>query len=157
MRKRRTLEELEITSPCSRTWASLDPVAGDERTRYCDDCALHVHDLSAYTRSEGERLVNGSVGRTCFRKRVGPDGVVVTRPPVPGPLRRLLAVCGQAAAWLVVLLGGGLSSCTRAAATEEAAEEPAAGGAAESAAEEPAGESESCEMETLGGLEFIGY
>jgi len=43
------LEEVRIPTPCHADW---DRMAGDNRSRFCDSCAKHVHDLKGYTRAE---------------------------------------------------------------------------------------------------------
>ena len=89
------LEGLKIATPCPASWADM---AGDDRTRYCQQCQLHVHDLSAMTRAEGEALVASSTGRLCTRMTRRPDGTIVTlddqrstRTPTPHRWRALAA------------------------------------------------------------------
>lgn len=48
------LEVLRVQTPCTEDWARM---SGDARRRYCAGCGLHVHNLSAMTRGEAERLV----------------------------------------------------------------------------------------------------
>ena len=89
------LEGLKIATPCPASWADM---TGDDRTRYCQQCQLHVHDLSAMTRAEGEALVASSTGRLCTRMTRRPDGTIVTlddqrstRTPTPHRWRALAA------------------------------------------------------------------
>ena len=52
MTQRRTLiplEIIEIASPCTASW---DAMHGDNRVRFCDQCNLHVYNLSAMSRQE---------------------------------------------------------------------------------------------------------
>jgi len=53
-------------------------MTGDDRTRFCAGCGLHVHNLSAMTRDEAERLVCERAGRLCIRYEPTPTGSVRT-------------------------------------------------------------------------------
>jgi hypothetical protein len=52
---------------------------GDERVRYCDECALNVYNLSAMTAQEAESLVVRKEGRLCVRFYQREDGTVMTQ------------------------------------------------------------------------------
>ena len=72
------LERISIRLPCPKTW---DEMAGDARTRFCDACSLHVHNLSAVTRAEGEALLLSKAeagGRLCVTYARRADGTLVT-------------------------------------------------------------------------------
>lgn len=56
------LERISVDAPCPKRWAELE---GDEARRYCSSCELHVTNLSALTREEGEAFLAGSDGRVC--------------------------------------------------------------------------------------------
>ena len=58
------LESAEIESPCQQDWRRMH---GDRVRRYCDSCQLHVHNLTAMTGAEAERLLEDSGGRVCIR------------------------------------------------------------------------------------------
>jgi hypothetical protein len=67
----------EIKAPCPVRW---DEMRGDSRSRYCDHCQLHVHNLSALPRRRVARILERSAReRTCvtYTRRV--DGSMVTR------------------------------------------------------------------------------
>lgn len=50
-----------IEKPCSKNWDSL---TGDDRKRFCEQCGLHVHNLSAMTRPEVSKFMS-TPGRKC--------------------------------------------------------------------------------------------
>ena len=52
---------------------------GDERVRFCDQCELHVYNLSAMTRREAERLITSSEDRLCIRFHRRADGTILTQ------------------------------------------------------------------------------
>jgi hypothetical protein len=71
------LNLINVTSPCSADW---DSMIGNEQVRFCSHCNLHVHNLSAMTRTEAMELVAKSKGRLCARFHRRPDGTVQTAP-----------------------------------------------------------------------------
>jgi hypothetical protein len=54
-------------------------MVGDERVRFCDQCSLHVYNLSDMTRREAESLVTNTEGRLCIRFYRRTDGTILTR------------------------------------------------------------------------------
>ena len=52
--------------------------AGPQR-RFCDQCQLHVHDLSAMTRAEGAAFLSRTSGPSCVSFERRTDGSLVTR------------------------------------------------------------------------------
>lgn len=82
---RMPLEVLRVEQPCPQEW---DAMSGDERSRYCAGCGLHVHNLSAMTRDEAERLVCERAGRLCVRYQQTASGAVVTLDYSPPKARR---------------------------------------------------------------------
>jgi len=95
-----SLEQIAIASPCTASW---DDMSGDEKRRFCAQCGLHVHNLSAMSREEAERLVGGAEGRLCVRLYRRADGTVLTRDCPVGLARareRLRRACSAAAALL---------------------------------------------------------
>lgn len=72
---RLSLDVIEVAEPCTRPWEAM---AGDERVRYCEGCHKHVHNLSAMSRGEAERLVCEAAGRLCVRFERAVDGRVQT-------------------------------------------------------------------------------
>lgn len=72
------LERISIKTPCPKSW---DEMQGGARRRFCDVCSLHVHNLSALTRSQGESLLRERAaegGRLCVTYARRADGTVVT-------------------------------------------------------------------------------
>jgi hypothetical protein len=51
---------------------------GDERTRFCEACGLHVHNLSAMTAEAAAKCVAGGGGRVCVSFERTSDGGVRT-------------------------------------------------------------------------------
>ena len=70
------LEQVHIPEPCSADWSTM---AGDERTRFCEACGKHVHDLSARSRVEAEAIVNASGGKLCVQMTLDYQGRPITR------------------------------------------------------------------------------
>ncbi len=54
-------------------------MAGDNRKRFCDDCKLHVYNLSGMTTYDAENLLRLSEGRLCVRYFQRADGTVLTQ------------------------------------------------------------------------------
>ena len=71
----RPLEVLRIESPCHESWEAM---AGDDARRFCQGCHRHVHNLSAMTRDQAERLICEAAGPLCVRFEQAPDGAVRT-------------------------------------------------------------------------------
>ena len=97
-----SLDEVCVNSPCPMKWAEL---AGDDRTRACEACGKHVHNLSAMTRAEAEQaLADPAIECVTFIR--GPDGRIVTSDSPKRWWRRTLALM---LAWvaLVFMLGCG--------------------------------------------------
>ena len=70
------LEQVRVAAPCRADWEQM---VGDERMRYCDQCSLHVYNLSGMTRREAEALVASAEGRLCVRFYRRADGTILTR------------------------------------------------------------------------------
>ena len=71
-RERSPLDRVEVAAPCSASWEEM---AGNERVRFCDHCALNVYNLSAMSRKEAEEMVRAHEGRLCIRFYKRHDGV----------------------------------------------------------------------------------
>jgi hypothetical protein len=70
-----SLELIEIASPCTASW---DAMRGDDRVRFCDQCKLHVYDISAMSRPEATELIVEHEGRLCVQMYRRADGTVIT-------------------------------------------------------------------------------
>lgn len=72
------LDRIQIRTPCPKSW---DEMQGDARTRFCTACSLHVHNLSALPREEGEALLAARAtggARLCVTYARRADGTLVT-------------------------------------------------------------------------------
>lgn len=72
------LDRIQIKEPCNSDW---DSMIGNDQVRFCEHCALSVHDLSQMTRKRARRVVAKSNGRLCVRYHRRPDGSLVTKMP----------------------------------------------------------------------------
>src|SRR4051794_2777820 len=70
------LDGIRVASPCPANW---DAMAGDDRSRSCEQCGLRVYNLSMMTTPEATALVAAAEGRTCVRFYRRADGTVLTR------------------------------------------------------------------------------
>ncbi|MBC8109076.1 MAG: hypothetical protein H7Z14_20995 [Anaerolineae bacterium] len=70
-----SLEVIEIATPCTASW---DKMRGNDRVRFCEECKLHVYDISAMTRAAATALVSQSEGRLCVQMYRRADGTVIT-------------------------------------------------------------------------------
>ena len=105
--QRVSLEVIEVSKPCPAEW---DAMAGDARTRFCEHCQKHVHNLSAMPLAEAERLVCESAGNLCVRFEREASGKVITLDYRPAPPRRWTwAWIGWSTAASVVLAAFNLS------------------------------------------------
>src|SRR4051812_23738688 len=66
---------LRVGTPCPKQWEEM---RGDAKRRFCDQCQLHVHNLSAMSRRERDRFVQESGGRGCIAYQLRPDGTMMT-------------------------------------------------------------------------------
>lgn len=109
------LDHVRVAAPCPADW---DRMVGDDRDRFCNQCSLHVYNLSGMTRREAETLVSNAEGRVCVRYYRRRDGTILTK-NCPVGLRAikqkvsrvagsvLSAVLGfYTGSWLHVGLGG---------------------------------------------------
>jgi len=106
------LNGIDVTSPCTQSWEAM---TGDASRRFCGECRLHVHNLSAMTSDEAQTLLGNADGRLCVRFYRRPDGTVLTQDcvPVRTKLRKRLRRLRVAAAALFGLLSPlGLGACS---------------------------------------------
>jgi hypothetical protein len=71
MAPRHFLNNVIIPKPCPADWNSM---VGNDQVRFCEHCSLQVHNLSALTRNQAERLVAQSNGRLCVQYHQDPAG-----------------------------------------------------------------------------------
>ena len=53
----------KLSNPCSQDWSAM---RGDEKRRFCDQCQLHVHNLSAMTKDERMELLSEGTEERCI-------------------------------------------------------------------------------------------
>lgn len=70
------LEHVKVAAPCPADWSKM---VGDERMRYCEQCSLHVYNLSGMSRREAEAFVTNAEGAICVRYYRRPDGTILTQ------------------------------------------------------------------------------
>jgi hypothetical protein len=117
------LPQLRLASPCAMRWEDME---GDERTRYCAGCRLHVHNLSAMSSAQAEALVAKTLGqgdRLCgfFYQRADgtvltqdcPVGLAAVRARVRRRLARIAAALGLVATGGAMAAGGARDSAPR--------------------------------------------
>lgn len=116
------LDRMRIASPCHVGWENM---AGDDRKRFCDQCSLHVYNISAMTSDEVASLIESKDGRICARLYRRADGTVLTR-DCPVGLRALRRRVSKAAGAALTAL---LSLCSAAFGQSKPQEGGAAGDA----------------------------
>lgn len=70
------LDHVRVSAPCPADW---DRMVGDDRSRFCNQCSLHVYNLSAMTRREAESFISNAEGRVCVRYYRRRDGTILTQ------------------------------------------------------------------------------
>lgn len=71
-----SLNRIRIASPCGVGWEKM---SGDDSVRFCEECSLHVYNISEMTASEAHALITESEGRICARLYRRADGTVLTK------------------------------------------------------------------------------
>lgn len=97
---------LRIESPCPKNW---DGMTGDDKRRFCENCQLHVHNLSAMSGEERAQFVEDTraKGHACITYELRADGTMVTPSRWSWVLRPVRAF----AAMLAALLPFAFSAC----------------------------------------------
>src|SRR5688572_21957860 len=72
-RTKTPLPVIRVAAPCTESW---DAMRGDDKARFCTYCNRHVHNLSAISNDEIQRLVCESAGRLCIRYTTTAEGEV---------------------------------------------------------------------------------
>ena len=75
MDSKKTLPVIQLDKPCRLPWSDL---AGDDRTRFCSQCRLYVHNLSAMTSEEAAQFLANRSGRTCVAFAPSASGTPIT-------------------------------------------------------------------------------
>jgi hypothetical protein len=90
--------EIPIASPCGADWSTMKP---SDKTRFCDACKKHVHDLSAMTSTDARALLaSPPTEGLCVRFLYDAHGDIVFRDaPLPvGMLSRAKRLAAAAVA-----------------------------------------------------------
>ena len=100
------LDRVTIPEPCPASWETM---RGNSRKRFCDQCGKHVHNLSALTRDEAERVLMEHGDDLCGRIKRRGDGRIVTRwePKAPERWPRWARAVAAVAMWAFTLVSGG--------------------------------------------------
>jgi hypothetical protein len=123
------LDRVYVASPCSAKW---DDMVGNERVRFCGQCAKNVYDLSAMSRAAAEQLVREKEGDVCVRFHRRTDGTIMTADcPVGVRRRRIRRVAATA---ITAAAAASAAAGILAHSSEGAAPEFVAGGIASSPA-----------------------
>jgi hypothetical protein len=96
------LNSIRVASPCSVPWESM---AGDDRSRRCEQCSQSVFNISGLSKLQAEDLIRSREGRMCVRFYRRNDGTVLTN-DCPVGLRAVRArMSRRATAALAAVLG----------------------------------------------------
>ncbi len=97
------LRSVRIASPCSMRWEDMN---GDGRTRHCEQCGLHVHDISNMSESEAEAFLRSAIGagRVCASLFRRADGTILTK-DCPIGLRAARERAGRVLARAAAVIG----------------------------------------------------
>lgn len=86
-------------------------MTGDDKRRFCEHCNLHVHNLSAMSAKERERLIASTGGRVCVTYKLYPDGTMLTPKRWSWLLRPLQRIRWTVAAVLATIFPFLFSAC----------------------------------------------
>lgn len=105
------LDRMRIASPCHVGWENMK---GDDRARFCDQCSLHVYNISELTKEQVVSLVASTEGRICAKLYRRADGSILTRDCPVGlrSLRRRVSKRAGAALTALLTLCSGLMGQT---------------------------------------------
>lgn len=100
---------LEVQTPCPKRWAELN---GDGKRRFCGECQLHVHNLSAMSSREREQFIaQAGDGRQCIAYELRPGGSMVTPSRWATLLQPFQRMQWAVLAFLTTVLPFAFSSC----------------------------------------------
>lgn len=107
------LNIIEIASPCSVDWTSME---GTDKVRFCGQCELSVYNVAAMTKEEARQRIESKEGRVCVRLYRRKDGTVVTKDCSVVVLASRWGRAGLYASvslLLLLLTGGGIALAAR--------------------------------------------
>src|SRR3954447_5134850 len=96
-----------ISQPCSQEWSAMN---GDDKRRFCAQCQLHVHNLTAMSATEQHALLSRRGTRQCIAY-LASDGAIRVRTGTWLFRQRFLRPWRAGLALIAVLLPAGLSGC----------------------------------------------
>jgi hypothetical protein len=110
--EKQLLPQVRIASPCPASW---DGMEGDDRSRFCGQCRLHVYNLSDMKTAEAEAFLAEVTGRTCVRYYQRSDGTVMTKdcPIGLAAVRRRFAFLVTTVAAFVLMSGAAIANSIR--------------------------------------------
>ena len=85
MSDRRSLDVIQIKSPCTKNW---DDMSGGARSRFCAHCNKQVHNLGEMPRDAIERMACESGGNLCVRFSRDEGGKIITLDYEKGKMTR---------------------------------------------------------------------
>lgn len=99
------LSVVKVASPCTASWYAM---SGDDKARFCGQCAQYVYNLSEMTKEEAEALIMEHEGKMCVRIYKRADGTMMTKDCPVGwrAIKRRTAIAGTAIASVVVAVFG---------------------------------------------------
>ena len=99
--RRLSLAVVNVAAPCPALWEEM---LGDDRVRLCQQCQLHVYNLSEMTRDEAETFMGERTGRTCIRYFRRTDGTILTQ-DCPVGLRAVRRSLARLVACVAAVIG----------------------------------------------------
>jgi hypothetical protein len=66
---------LKVATPCPKIWEEMK---GNQKQRFCEQCQLHVHNLSAMSARERDAMVERTGGQACISYELRADGTMIT-------------------------------------------------------------------------------
>jgi hypothetical protein len=75
LRNASPLDRMQVAAPCTASWERMK---GTDEARFCDQCGLHVYNISEMTRAEASDLIRETEGRLCVKLYRRQDGTVIT-------------------------------------------------------------------------------
>jgi hypothetical protein len=85
---------VDFPKPCDEPWDAMTPRGCN---RHCASCDKIIHDLSALTLEEAERLLDGE-DEVCVRAQIASDGTIALRSGGKTTARRMIAAAGASLA-----------------------------------------------------------
>ena len=107
------LSVLRLDLPCQVPWDDMAVIDGDESVRFCTQCRLNVHNLSAMTAEEAKACLARQTDRVCVSFLQAADGRAITLEYQPVNRSRRRWQRAAVAAALVAATGGATVAAMR--------------------------------------------